>query len=143
MLFKSAFISFLSHATEDEEKLLEQLSLFFNLNKKFFKRSRLEGYFDNPIIKFDAQVLGDKADEIAKLIMRRLNDYDRLYLSKHLEDFIDSHGDLHLRINKQGIFKGMVKLEQADSIKIRLKSLKGSRYRKEALQAYLKLINEG
>ena len=141
-LFKSASLSFLSHATEDEERLLDTVAKFFQIDKDLFKGKKLEGYFGNPIIKFDAQIKGELANKIALKIIKGLSEFDKLYLSKHIKEFVDEHGDLYLRISKQEIFEGKVKLEQSDPIRIKLKFMKGSRFKKEAVKAYLDLINE-
>ncbi|MDW8045141.1 MAG: RNA-binding domain-containing protein [Nitrososphaerota archaeon] len=123
MKISSIEISFIVHATEDEEKVLESIVKRLSIPREIFKVRRMEGHFGNPIQFYHARLTGNEADRFAERLFPSLDDIDKDLMRIELKKYIDEHGNLYLRIDKQTFFdeKGKLRLSQEDAVRIKLK----------------------
>lgn len=124
MVISSAEISFIIHATEDEEKVLENVMKKLSIPKEIFKVRKMEGHFGNPIHLYYAKLSGNNAENFAKQLFLSLNNIDKNLMKLELWKYVDEHGSLYLRIDKQTLFedKGKLRLAQEDAVRVKLKA---------------------
>ena len=56
-----------------------------------------------------------------QLLVRQLLEVERLSIAKELDRHSDADGNLYIRIDKQKMYLGMVRLGQDDPIRVRMK----------------------
>jgi RNA binding exosome subunit len=118
---QSVEISTIAHATEDTSKVeaaLRKLLLDISLP---FTRRYLEGHHGNPIVKVDAKLSHKDAVKFATSLIQLLSRSERLQIQRDLALHIDSEGNLYIRLNKQKLFLGEVRLGEEDPIRVRIK----------------------
>lgn len=117
-------VSFLAHATEDQEKVLAAVKKLFPVayaERISFSRDKLTGEYGNPIIFFKTQIREPEITETLLLnISANLPVGDKEYLSKNLDLHVDG-SSLYIRLDKQEAYRGRFKLCQADPIRIHIK----------------------
>lgn len=132
-------VSFLAHATEDENKVVEAAKNLLppaHLEDVNFNRRALRGHHRNPIIHFEARI---KEKEVIKAIMERLAsslaDLDKERLLKTIGLHVE-RGNMYLRFDKQAAYRKEFRLGVADSIRFRL------RFRKNRLTDIVNICRE-
>ncbi|MCX8188364.1 MAG: hypothetical protein N3F64_01470 [Nitrososphaeria archaeon] len=113
-------ISFLVHATEDEKKLFEAIKSIFNLDPENFAQNVFEGHYGNPIYKYTAIIKGNLTQHVLRIIFERLDMADKNVLTKSIEERIDEHKNLYLRIEKSSLFKKFFRLGTSNVIYLKL-----------------------
>ncbi|NPA76496.1 MAG: hypothetical protein GXN93_01945 [Candidatus Diapherotrites archaeon] len=102
-----------ARATEDEEKVRQAVRLLLppDLNLKEsrvrWREEIAKGVLGNHILVID--VYADKKSDARKLwkhIRSLLSEADVKYILSHPEDFLDEHGTIHLRFDKQEAYLG-------------------------------------
>jgi len=131
------------HATEDREKVLKALSTVFpedirgSLNPSI---EVYEGHYGNPIEVVTVDLNDSSlALKTLKYIVDRLSEADRSRLLNTLEERVDRHGGLYIRLSKQEAFRGFIVLEDGDDV-IRI-HVRFSGGKKEALRYYRELLS--
>ncbi|MEM1559914.1 MAG: RNA-binding domain-containing protein [Candidatus Bathyarchaeia archaeon] len=112
------------HATEDEHKVMKAVSNILprDLYEKLrFDRVRTRGHYGNPITVIKAEARLDDAKAISKYILEKMEKYDREYIRRNLEVFVDSVGTIYLRFDKQEAYLGRIVLKSSDPICVRLR----------------------
>ena len=122
---QSVEVSTIAHATDDLEKIQTALTCLLPASLKgrqIFTRRYLQGHFGNPIVTFEAR-LSDTSDveEFKGFFLKQLSSLDKGTLTRDLDRHSDSDGNLYIRIDKQKMFRGTVRLGQDDPIRVRLK----------------------
>ncbi|USG99625.1 RNA-binding protein [Thermococcus argininiproducens] len=123
-------VSTFAHATEDPEKVLEAMGIFFPEDIPSedieFEILETEGYFGNPIKVINAEVKKSKSvKKILKHLTELLNDEDKEYLLENLEEKVDETGTLFIRLNKQKAYLGEAEVDEGEDviqIKIKIKA---------------------
>jgi RNA-binding protein len=134
-------ISFLVHATEDKDRVLNLVSLALIIDKDKFKATDLLGHWGNEIEMIKASVEGKLSRDVASIVLTSLDIYDRRTMLYSLNDYVDDKGTLHLRLNKQKICDGKFELSEVDSIKVKIKpKLFFSRVKEDYIQEYRRLL---
>lgn len=113
-------ISFLIHATEDEKKLFDIIKSSFNLYPENFTRNVFKGHYGNPIYKYTTIIKGNLAQHIMKTVLERLDVMDKNILVKSIEERVDEHKNLYLRIEKSSLFKKFFRLGASNVIYLKL-----------------------
>lgn len=119
--FASARIDVMIHATENSVKVLSAIKNTLQIQPEEFTPHKIIGHFSNEIIQYTANLSTKFATDIAYTIITSMSDMDRLALHNNFDLYNDGKNSLYLRISKQKILEGKVILEQADSIKLKLK----------------------
>jgi RNA binding exosome subunit len=118
----SAKISAIVHATEDADRVLQALRQLFpegSLPSKAESR-RFDGHYGNEIRIVDLSIRGASARLFLKYLWKNLPSLDRVSLLEAFEKHIDDSGGLHLRLDKEEVFLGRLRMKDQDPIKIHL-----------------------
>jgi RNA binding exosome subunit len=135
-------ISFLIHATEDRDRVLNLVSSFINAEKGGFEAEKLLGHWGNQIDMVKGKLEGEPARDVATNILNSLDNHDRKKMLYSLDTYIDDKGILHLRLDKQKICERKIKLSDVDSIKLKFKpKLFFSRIKEDYIQEYRRLLD--
>lgn len=118
----SAKLSAIVHATEDVDRVLQALSRVFpdgSVPSRVETR-RLHGHYGNEIRTVVLSVRGATASRLLEHLWRGLSSIDRVSILDALDKHLDSSGTLHLRLDKEEILRGILKMKEQDPIKIQL-----------------------
>jgi len=123
----SAKISAIVHATEDVDRVLQALSRVFPDGSRPSKTEtrRFNGHYGNEIRIVDLSIRGTPARSFLKYLWKCLASFDRALLLDTLDKRIDPGGRLHLRLDKEEVFRGILRMKDQDPIKIQLSFRKG------------------
>jgi RNA binding exosome subunit len=118
----SAKISAIVHATEDADRVLQALRQLFpegSLPSKAETR-RFDGHYGNEIRIVDLSIRGASARSFLEYLWENLPSLDRVSILDTLEKHLDTSGGLHLRLDKEEVFRGTLRVKDQDPIKIQL-----------------------
>jgi len=118
----SAKISAIVHATEDADRVLQALSRVFpegSLPSNTETR-RFNGHYGNEIRIVDLSIRGATARSFLKYLWKGLGSFDRALILDTLDKHLDPSGGLHLRLDKEEVFRGVLRMKDQDPIKIHL-----------------------
>lgn len=112
-------INYIVHATEDMERIRSTLekSLDIEIDDKRLRRSDVSGHFGNPITYVKISYRDRDANRLLSKIIAKLDDADKLLLRSGLEDHFEKR-KFFIRLDKQGLCKGKIKLSEADAVRI-------------------------
>ena len=114
-VFLRAFV----RSTEDPEKVIEAIrNICPSIEKKELKIREHKGIYGNLFLSITYEGRKKEAEKIWRCLWDRLDEEDKAFLSKHVGEFIDEGGNLHIRIRKQDAFRGRIRLGTAGVIKI-------------------------
>jgi len=120
--FRTANVSTLVHATEDEQKVLKALQVL--LPEGFeVRRGKLKGHYGNPILTFTTSIKQRRlVREIWTCMTTKLRAGELDKLSRVTPERIDETCHLYLRFDKQLAYAGELALtEGGDAIHVELK----------------------
>jgi len=113
-----------SHATEDEDKVLEAVKKVLPTEYEKvieFEKRNLHGHHGNLITFFETRI---KDKETLKAIVENLSSHlstlDKETLCSRINEYTEK-GSLYIRLDKQAAFHGEFRLEQVDPIRIHLR----------------------
>ncbi len=112
------------HATEDESKVIKAISNVLPRDiyeKMSFEKVKAKGHYGNPINILKASIRVDDLKALSKYILDKMESYDREYIRRSLERFVDSTGTIYFRFDKQEAYLGRIVLKSSDPICVRLK----------------------
>ena len=112
-------INLILHATEDENKVLEELGKNFNIEQKELQIEQIPGHFNNPILLISVQLKKKPALNFISLFFSKMKKDEFQEIFDDVEDFVTSSG-LSLRISKQKLISGILTLSKEDTIKINI-----------------------
>jgi len=118
----SAKISAIVHATEDVDRVLQSLSRVFPegaLPSKAETR-RFHGHYGNEIRTVELSIRGAPARSFLDHLWKSLPGLDRASILGALGNHLDPSGGLHLRLDKEQVFRGIIRMKDQDPIKIQL-----------------------
>ena len=119
--FMSAEVSFHLHATEDDERCLSIFSKTLEIDPRDFTKSVLEGHYGNEVKRYVAHLTGEVADRWAKNLLLKIDESDRRRIAAEVDKHLDEHGKLYLRLDKQSLAEGLVRLGAEDVVRVKLK----------------------
>jgi len=120
--FKSARVSTLAHATEDEQKVIAALRVLLS-NDVEIKGTKLKGHYGNPIVSFGASI-GQKRTlhELWQRVVEKLRAGELEKIGGIVDDRTDEFCHLYLRFDKQQAYAGELALtDSGDAIHLTLK----------------------
>jgi RNA binding exosome subunit len=113
-----------SHATEDEDKVLEAVRkiLSTDFQKEIeFEKHNLHGHHGNPITFFETRVQNKEVlKAIVENLLSHLSTLDKETLRSRIGEYTEK-GSLFIRLDKQAAFQREFRLEQVDPIRIHLR----------------------
>lgn len=137
----TAEISFLIHATEDRDRVINLISSILLVNRHEFEAENLLGHWGNEIAIIKCRLNGKFANDVANIILNSLDTFDRKKMLYSLDDYVDDKGTLHIRLDKQWICESKIQLSDIDSIKIKFKPrLFFSRFKQDYVSEFRRLL---
>ena len=118
---QSVEISTIAHATEDTSKVENALRRLLLGTSLPFTRRYLEGHYRNPIVRVDTRLSRKDAVRFAETLMRDLPRSERLRIQRNLALHSDDEGNLYIRLDKQKLFLGEVRLGEEDPVRVKIK----------------------
>jgi len=120
--FKSAVVSTLAYATEDEQKVLAAIRLFLPSEVEV-KQTKLKGHHGNPITSFEASVEQRKLlRELWQRVVEKVRAGEIEKIASSLPEKVDETCHFYLRFDKQHAHAGkLVLTEGGDAIHLRMK----------------------
>ena len=112
-------INLILHATEDENKVIEELEKNFGIEQKDFEIEQIPGHFNNPILLISSQLKKKPAQNFISLFFSKMKKDEFQEIFDDVEDFVTSSG-LSLRISKQKLISGILTISKEDTIKINI-----------------------
>lgn len=123
----SGKVSAIVHATEDIDRVLQALAQLFperSLPSKAETR-RFHGHHGNEIRMVEVSFRGASARSLLEYLWKSLSSFDRASILDALDKHLESNGVLHLRLDKEEVFRGVLKMKEQDPIKIQLSFERG------------------
>lgn len=138
--FSSVTISFFIHSTEDESRLVNEVSRSLGILATSVELDKLEGHYGNVLHSAKAHIVGQGADQVSKLILSRLDSQSKGTIISGLEKSVDEHDTLYLRLDRQLLGESL-KLGSEEPIRIKLKPKNRYGNRRGIRDAYRELLN--
>ncbi|MGB9901679.1 RNA-binding domain-containing protein [Methanothrix sp.] len=110
MIHRVHFRAFVS-VTEDEERVRRALSIFVPIDH--IRSSRASGYYGNPITILEAELRRKEGLEFIHMLREQLSAGELSRLRREIPERVDEDCKLHLRLDKQAAYRGMVRLSEA------------------------------
>jgi hypothetical protein len=140
--FASAEIEVMIHATEDSKRVLSAIKNIFPIEAEEFAADNIKGHFGNEIIRLKANLNSKRATDIAYKIISMMSKEDRILMHDNFDLYTDEKNTIYVRISKQKIFERKIALEQSDSLKIKLKTVRRFQGGSE-LENYRQMLMKG
>ena len=112
-------INLILHATENENKVLEELENNFCVEQNNFQIEQVSGHFNNPILLISAKLKKKIAQDFVKIFFSKMKKEEFEEIFNYVENYVTSSG-LSLRISKQKLMSGILALSREDTIKINI-----------------------
>ena len=110
-------INLILHATENENKVLEELENIFHIEQKNFQIDQVPGHFNNPILLISSRLKKKIAEDFVKIFFSKMKKEDFHEIFDNVDEYVTSSG-LGLRINKQKLISEILTISKEDAIKI-------------------------
>jgi RNA binding exosome subunit len=124
-MVQSVELSTIAHATDDLEKVQNALTRLLPESLKgrqLFTRRYVQGHYGNPITTFEARLTEPvDIDQFKFSLLKQLPEKERLSIVRELHLHTDQDGNLYIRLDKQKMSRGTVRLGQDDPIRVRMK----------------------
>jgi RNA binding exosome subunit len=122
MQIASAQVSAIVHATEDLGKVVLALNRICSkdLFQPTIEKKVLKGHFGNEITTLTLSMRGRSAESFFVRLWSTLPRIDRETVADELGNRFDKDDRLHLRLDKQECFRGIVRIKDQDAIKVQI-----------------------
>ena len=110
-------IDLILHATENENKVLEELESVFHIEQKNFQIEQVPGHFNNPILLISSKLEKKSAVDFVKIFFSKMKKEDFHEIFDNVDEYVTSSG-LSLRISKQKLVSKIITISKEDAIKI-------------------------
>ena len=125
---QSVEMSTIAHATDDLDKIQSAVTRLLPESlrgRQVFTRRYVQGHYGNPITTFEAHLTEPTdVDDFKLFLVKQLPEVERLSIVRELDRHSDKDGNLYIRIDKQKMYRGLVRLGQDDPIRVRMKFTK-------------------
>ena len=112
-------IDLILHATENENKVLEELESVFHIEQKNFQIEQVPGHFNNPILLISSKLKKKSAENFVRVFFSKMKKTDYQEIFDNVEEYVISSG-LSLRISKQKLISEILTISKEDAIKINI-----------------------
>jgi RNA binding exosome subunit len=112
-------INLILHATENENKVLEELEKNFQIEQSEFQIEQVTGHFNNSILLISSKLKKKSAKGFVSLFFSKMKKDEFQEIFDYIEDYVTSSG-LSLRISKQKLISGILEISKEDTIKINI-----------------------
>ena len=112
-------INLILHATENENKVLEQLENVFQIEQKNFQIEQVPGHFNNPILLISSKLKKKVAEKFVKILFSKMKEDEFQEIYENVDKYVTSSG-LSLRLSKQEIISEILTISKEDAIKINI-----------------------
>ena len=112
-------VEIIVHATEDLKKILKTMEEFFYVKESEFSKTQLSGHFENPITMLNTKITKKNAQNFIEILISKMPQGELEEIMNDLENRIQN-STLHLRLGKQDLIRGSIKLRQKDAIKLKI-----------------------
>ena len=112
-------INLILHATENENKVFEELEENFQIEQSEFQIEQVTGHFNNPILLISSKLKKKSAEGFVSLFFSKMKKDEFQEIFDYIEDYVTSSG-LSLRISKQKLISGILEISKEDTIKINI-----------------------
>mgnify|MGYP003974364631 FL=1 len=110
-------IDLILHATENENKVLEELESVFHIEQKNFQIEQVPGHFNNPILLISSKLKKKSAVDFVNIFFSKMKKEDFNEIFDNVDEYVTSSG-LSLRISKQMLISKILTISREDAIKI-------------------------
>ena len=110
-------IDLILHATENENKVLEELESVFHIVQKNFQIEQVPGHFNNPILLISSKLKKKSAVDFVNIFFSKMKKEDFNEIFDNVDEYVTSSG-LSLRISKQKLISKILTISKEDAIKI-------------------------
>lgn len=111
-------VSFILNATENEKNSIKQIGKFVGTNS--FSKVDVDGYYGNRMHIITMSITESQTDATLGKILKSISEKDMGIIMTSLSSSTDKDGNLHIRVDKQSILEGSIKLSQRDPLKIKI-----------------------
>jgi hypothetical protein len=112
-------IDVIVHATEDISKIFQSFNDILEIEENDFNVTETTGYYENPIIILNTKLVKKQAKAFMKKFLKLLSNDQINQLIEEIEERV-ADSKFHLRLNKQELIKGVVKLSEKETVKIKI-----------------------
>jgi RNA binding exosome subunit len=117
---QSLDVSYLLHATEDDEKVASAVRGVLG-DEAPFESEVLEGHFGNSIRKVSVHLHGEDATRAFTRLTERMPRAFRESVARDIDRLIDEHSSLYLRFDKQRLVQGEISAGSDEAIRLKAK----------------------
>jgi hypothetical protein len=112
-------IDVIVHATEDISKIFQSFNDILEIEENDFNVTETTGYYENPIIILNTKLVKKQAKAFMKKFLKLLSNDQINQLIEEIEERV-ADSKFHLRLDKQELIKGVVKLSEKETVKIKI-----------------------
>ena len=112
-------IDVIVHATEDISKIFQSFYDILEIEEESFAITETTGYYENPIIFLNAKLVKKQAKSFMEKFLKLLSKNQINQLIEEIEERV-ADSKFHLRLDKQELIKGVVKLSEKETVKIKI-----------------------
>jgi RNA binding exosome subunit len=113
-------VSYFVHPTEEAERIGRKLRDVLGIESEP-EQQVLEGAFGYDIVSVHYHLTGEEASRLVRSLARALGAESRKTLGERIEDSIDEHSALYVRLDKQQLMVGRLVLGESDAIRVKIK----------------------
>ena len=113
-------VSYFLHATEDLGKVKPIVAALIG-SKAPPQVEEMIGHFGNPIEKVELRLHGDEAAKSLDSVMSKLPPSLRADLLEEIDEHLDEHSSLFIRLDKQKLVQGQLAMGSSDVVRIKVK----------------------
>ena len=133
-------IDVIVHATEDISKIFQSFYDILEIEEESFVITETTGYYENPIIMLNAKLVKKQAKSFMEKFLKLLSSNQINQLIEEIEERI-ADSKFHLRLDKQELIKGVVKLSEKETVKIKIHTPIYNK--KESIQKFSEVFQVG
>ena len=108
------------HATEDPAKFAPVMEALLGRGAEP-EREEMEGHYGNRILRVRYHLVGEEANSAFSSLVNGMDAAAKKELMGALEQAVDEHGALYVRLDKQLLLSGKAAMGRGDSVRIRVK----------------------